>query len=55
VSKACLLPWEQWVDDWFDTSIDESVEDHEGGTQQRYRAIAVWVPQWLFQLRDCNY
>jgi len=23
VSKACLLPWEQWVDDWINTSVDE--------------------------------
>ena len=48
VSKARLLLWEQWVDDWFDTSVGESLEDFEGDTQKRYRAVALWVPQWLF-------
>jgi len=55
VSKVCLLPWDQWVDDWFDTSLDESLEDFEGDTQQRYRAVVLWVPQWIFPLRDRNY
>jgi len=27
VSKARLLLWEQWVNDWLDTSTDESLED----------------------------
>jgi len=36
VSKARLLLWEQWVDDWFDTSVDKSLEDIKGDTQQRY-------------------
>jgi len=45
VSKAYMLPREQWVDDWFDTSV----------TQQRYGTEAVWVPQWLSWLRDRNY
>jgi len=27
VSKARLLPREQWVDDWVDASVDESLED----------------------------
>jgi len=30
VSKARLLLWEKWVDDWFDTSIDESLEEFKG-------------------------
>jgi len=55
VMKACLLLWEQWVDDWFDTSVDDSLEDFKGDTQQRYRTIALRVPQWLFWLRDGNY
>ena len=55
MSKARLLPREQWVDDWFDTSVDESLEDFEGDTQQRYRTVALWVPQWLLWLRDRNY
>ena len=25
VSKARLLLWEQWIDDWFDTGVDESL------------------------------
>ena len=37
VSKARLLPREQWVDDWVDTSVYESLEDFKGGTQQRLR------------------
>jgi len=48
VSKARLLPREQWVDDWIDTSGDESLEDFEGVTQPRYGTIALWVPKWLF-------
>ena len=35
MSEARLLQWEQWVDDWFDTSVDESLEDFEGDAQQR--------------------
>jgi len=54
-SEASLLLWEQWVGDCFDTSVDESLEDFEGDTQQRYRTIALWVPQWLLWLRDRNY
>jgi len=55
VSKTHLLLQEQWVDDWFDTSADESLDDLEEDTQKRYRVIALWVPQWLFQLWDRNY
>ena len=42
--KAHLLSREQWVDDWFDTSVDESIEDFKGDTQQRYGTVALWVP-----------
>ena len=42
--------WEQWVDDCFDTSVDESLKDFKGDTQQRYRTLALWVPQWLLWL-----
>jgi len=31
-----LFLWEQWVNDWFDTNVDESLENLEGDTQQRY-------------------
>ena len=55
MSKARLLPREQWVDDWVDTSVDESLENFKGDTQQGYGTIALWVPQWLFWLRDRNY
>jgi len=44
VSKARLHPWEQWVDDWFDTSVDESLEFFKGNTQQRYGMLALWIP-----------
>ena len=37
VSKAYLFLHEQWIDDWFDASVDESLEDLEGDTQKRYR------------------
>jgi len=47
VSEACLLLWDQWVDDCFDTSLDQSLEDFEGDTQLRLRTIALWVPQML--------
>ena len=32
-----------------------SLEDFKEDTQQRYRTIALWVPQWLLWLRDRNY
>jgi len=51
VSEARLRLWEQCVGDCFDTSVDESLEDFKGDTQQRYRAIALRVPQWLLWLR----
>jgi len=35
--------------------IDESLEDFKGNTQQIYGTIALWLPQWLFWLRDRNY
>ena len=34
VSKARLLLWEQWVDDWFDTNVDESLEDFKGSNSR---------------------
>ena len=45
MSKTRLLPREQWVDDWVDTSLDEPLEDFKRDTQQRYRMIALWVSQ----------
>jgi len=54
VSKARLL-WEQCVDDRLDMSVDESFDDFEGDTQQRFGTVALWVPQLLFWLRDRNY
>jgi len=38
------VPREQWAYDWVDTSVDESLEDFKGGTQQRYGKVALWVP-----------
>ena len=29
-SQVCLLPREQWVDDWVDTSVDEALEGLKG-------------------------
>jgi len=55
VSKARLLPRKKWVDDWVDTSVDESLKDFEGDTQQGYGTITLWVPQLLFWLRDRIY
>ena len=55
VSKARLLPMEQWVDDWVDTCVNEPLEDFKRDTQQRYGMVALWVPLWLFWLRDRNY
>jgi len=34
VSKVRLLLWEQWVDDWFNTSVAESLEDFKGRTAE---------------------
>ena len=42
--KARLLLWEPWIDYWFDTSADESLEDFKGNTQQRYGTIALGSP-----------
>ena len=50
MSKARLR-----VDDCFDMSLDESIEDFEGHSQQRYRTIPLWVPQLLFWLRDRSF
>ena len=44
MSEARLLLWEQWLDDCFDTSVDECLQDFKGDTQQRYRTIVLWVP-----------
>ena len=44
VSTARLLLWEQWVDDFGDTSVDESLEDFKGHAEQRYGTIALWAP-----------
>jgi len=55
VSKVCLLVREQWVDDCVDMSLDGSLEDFKGVTQQGYGMITLWVPQWLFWLRHRNY
>jgi len=43
---------EQWVNDWIDTSVDDNFE---GDAQQRYGTAALWVPQWIFWLKDHNY
>jgi len=51
MSKARLLLWEQWVDDWFDTSVVEPPEDFKGDTQQRYGTVALWVPSGFIWLR----
>jgi len=50
VLEARLLLWEQWLGDCFQTSVDESLEDFKGDTQQRYSTKALRVPQcflWL--------
>jgi len=49
-----LILWEECVDDWFDTSVNASLEDFKEDAQQRYKTIALWVPQWLLWLRDRN-
>jgi len=44
VSKTRLLLWQQWVDDWFDTRVDESLEDFKRDKQERYGTVALWAP-----------
>jgi len=51
VPKARLLLQEQWVDGWFDTKVDESLEDFKGNAQHRYKSGSSLGPQWLFCLR----
>jgi len=36
VSKARLLSREQWVNDCFDTSVEESLEDFKGDTRRTH-------------------
>jgi len=36
VAKVRVVLWEQWVDDSCDTSVDESLEDFKGDTQQSF-------------------
>ena len=55
MSEACLLLWEQWVNDCFDTSVYVSLKDFKGDRKQRFRMIALWVHQWLLWFRDRNY
>jgi len=55
VSKAHLLLWEQWVDDWFNISIDDRLDDCNWVTQQRSGIIALCGPRWFFLLRDRSY
>jgi len=55
VSKGHLLPREKFVDDWMDTSVNESLDDFKGDTQQIYGTVTLLVPQGLFLLRDRNY
>jgi len=45
VSKARLLRRERWVGDCVDTSVNESLEDFKGDTQQGYGTVTLWVPQ----------
>jgi len=35
---------EQWVDDWFDTSVYESLVDFKWDTQQKYGTVALLGP-----------
>jgi len=46
-----MIYFNQWVGDCLDTSVDESLEDFKGDTQQRYMTIALRVPQWLLWLK----
>jgi len=48
VSKPCLLLREQWVDDLFDTTVDELLEDFKRSTQQRYRGGSFLGPPVAF-------
>jgi len=51
VSKSRLLLWEQWINDWFDTSADESLEDFKRGHTAEIWAIALWVASGFSGLR----
>ena len=42
-SKSSLFLWEQGVDYWFDTIVDQSVEDLVGDAEQRNGTVALWV------------
>ena len=41
-----------WVNDSFDTVVDQSLEDFVGDTQKRYLAIALWIIHRLLRLEE---
>ena len=51
VSKARLLLWQQWVDDWFGTSVGVSLEDVKRDIQQRYGTVTLRAPNGFSGLR----
>jgi len=47
MSKTHLFLREYWINNWFDKSVDESLKDLEGDTQQIYRTMTPLVPNVL--------
>ena len=47
VSKTRLILWEQWVDGWIDTSVDESLENFKRDKHRRFV-----VPVSFLSLQD---
>ena len=43
VSKSSLFLWEQGVDYWFNTIVDQSFKDHVRNAEQRDGTVALWV------------
>ena len=54
-SKTRLFSQEQGVNKGFDAGVDKSLEDLVGNTEQKNRAITLWVLYRLRGLRDRDY
>ena len=54
-SKTRLFPWEQRVNKRFDASVDKSLENLVGNTEQEDRTIAPWVLYRFRRLWDRYY
>ena len=55
VSKSSLFLWKQVVDYWFDTLVDQSLENVVRDAEPRDGTVALWVLHRFCGLRDSDY